>query len=141
MGNRPRSQLLQELVKLYGPLGMTRLASRAVLSRMLGYLPLGRGAKHYYSLNQLGKAYNVECQSIDNPNSPEFIQSVKERGCDLIVSVACPYILKKQLLSLPRLGCINIHHAPLPRYKGMMPTFWQMYLGEKHVGVTIHSMD
>ncbi|HWS18998.1 MAG TPA: formyltransferase family protein, partial [Candidatus Elarobacter sp.] len=37
-------------------------------------------------------------------------------------------------------GCINIHHAPLPRYKGMMPTFWQLYHGEQQLGVTIHYM-
>jgi len=35
---------------------------------------------------------------------------------------------------------VNIHHAPLPRYKGMMPTFWQMFHGEKNVGVTVHFM-
>ena len=56
------------------------------------------------------------------------------------MSVACPYILKSKLLNLPPLGCINIHHAPLPRYQGMMPTFWQMYNGEKKVGLTIHQM-
>jgi methionyl-tRNA formyltransferase len=141
MGNRPRRQLLRELAQLYGPLGLTRLVSRAALSRLLGPLPLDRGAKHYFSLPQLCRAYNVEYQSIGNPNSPEFIRSVEERHCDLIVSVACPYILKKQLLGLPPLGCINIHHAPLPRYKGMMPTFWQMYHGENRVGLTIHTMD
>ena len=41
----------------------------------------------------------------------------------------------------PPLGCINIHHAPLPAYKGMMPTFWQMFHLERTVGVTIHYMD
>lgn len=141
MGNRPRSQLLRELAHLYGPFGMTRMLSRAVASRVLGLLPLGRGSKHYFSLSQLCGAYGVEYQTIGNPNTSEFINGAEQRNCDLIVSVACPYILKKQLLGLPPLGCINIHHAPLPRYKGMMPTFWQMYHGEKRVGLTIHTMD
>jgi methionyl-tRNA formyltransferase len=48
--------------------------------------------------------------------------------------------LKEKVLALPPLGCVNIHHAPLPRYKGMMPTFWQMYHGEQKVGLTIHTM-
>jgi methionyl-tRNA formyltransferase len=43
-------------------------------------------------------------------------------------------------LSVPPQGCINIHHAPLPRYKGMMPRFWQLYHGEAQLGVTIHYM-
>src|SRR5260370_18507548 len=33
-----------------------------------------------------------------------------------------------------------MHHAPLPRYKGMMPTFWQMFHVERTVGVTVHFM-
>ena len=140
MGSRPRLQLLRELTRLYGPSGMLRLGSRVILSRLLGKIPLGRGARQYFSLAQLCRAHGIECRSVGNPNSPDFIQGVAQRGSDLIVSVACPFILKKNLLDLPPLGCINIHHAPLPRYKGMMPTFWQMYHGENHVGLTIHSM-
>jgi len=68
------------------------------------------------------------------------VESVRRRGADLLVSVACPYILKVPLLTIAPKGAINIHHAPLPRYKGMMPTFWQMFHGEKSVGLTIHYM-
>ena len=68
------------------------------------------------------------------------MESVRRRGADLLVSVACPYILKVPLLTIAPKGAINIHHAPLPRYKGMMPTFWQMFHGEKSVGLTIHYM-
>ena len=140
MGNRSRTKLVRELSQLYGVFGLARLVSRVALSRILGILPLGKGARRYFSLGQLCRAYNIERRSIANPNSPEFVKEVAERGCDLIVSVACPHILKAQLLELPRLGCINIHHAPLPRYKGMMPTFWQMFNGERKVGLTIHYM-
>ena len=89
---------------------------------------------------QLCRAYKIAYQSVQDPNSPAFLESFTNRKCDLLVSVACPYILKKKLLSVPPLGCINIHHAPLPRYRGMMPTFWQLYHGESSVGLTIHSM-
>jgi methionyl-tRNA formyltransferase len=140
MGNRPRRKLLRELAQLYGPLGLARLLSRAATGRILGAVPLSPGKKRYFSLSQLCQAHNIAYRSIGSPNAPEFVRDVKARGCDLIVSVACPFILKKTLLDLPPLGCINIHHAPLPRYKGMMPTFWQMYHGERSVGLTIHSM-
>jgi methionyl-tRNA formyltransferase len=68
------------------------------------------------------------------------LAGIERRKPDLIVSIACPYILKSKLLNTPPLGCINIHHAPLPQYKGMMPTFWQLYHGERKVGLTIHYM-
>jgi methionyl-tRNA formyltransferase len=77
---------------------------------------------------------------IDNPNSTEFVEGVRNRAAHLLISVACPYLLKRPLLECPSMGCINLHNAPLPRYKGMMPTFWQMYHGEKCVGLTIHYM-
>jgi methionyl-tRNA formyltransferase len=140
MGNRSRLQLVRELTELYGVGGFTRLLCRVGASHILGALRLGTRAKRYFSLAQLCRAYKVDCQSVEDPNSPEFWAEVASRKSDLVVSIACPYILKKQLLSVPRLGCINIHHAPLPKYKGMMPTFWQLYQGERSVGLTIHYM-
>jgi methionyl-tRNA formyltransferase len=88
----------------------------------------------------LCRSYAIPYAVIGTPNGPEVLQDVQERAADAIISVACPYILKEHLLSLPSRGCINIHHAPLPRYKGMMPTFWQMFNGERSVGITIHYM-
>jgi methionyl-tRNA formyltransferase len=140
MGKRPRFQLLRELTYLYGPLGMAKVAAEILSSRVLGLIPRGRDAGTFHTLAQLCRAYRVPYRIIGSPNDKEFLQEARERQADLIVSVACPYILKEQLLNLPPRGCINIHHAPLPRYRGMMPTFWQMYHGEKQVGLTVHYM-
>jgi methionyl-tRNA formyltransferase len=140
MGKRPRAQLLKELTELYGVSGMARLLARSAAARCFGLLPFGRTARTFFSLSQLCAAYKVGCHRIGDPNSEEFVSGLIERRPDLIVSVACPYILKRRLLGLPPMGCINIHHAPLPRYKGMMPTFWQLYHGEQTVGLTIHYM-
>jgi methionyl-tRNA formyltransferase len=140
MGSRSRQKMVRELSELYGLLGFARLASRVLVSRVLGTVRLGRRANRYYSLPQLCRAFGIEFASIGNPNAPEFVEGARARNCDLIISVACPYIVKPPVLDLPRLGWINIHHAPLPRYKGMMPTFWQLYHGEKSVGLTIHRM-
>jgi methionyl-tRNA formyltransferase len=140
MGKRPRRKLLRELTSLYGVLGIARILGRWTAARILGLLPRGRSARRYYTLHQLSRAYSVSFTRIGNPNHPDFVDEFKKRRADLLVSIACPYILKEPLLTTPALGCINMHHAPLPRYKGMMPTFWQMYQGEKTVGVTIHRM-
>jgi len=140
MGKRSRWKLLRELVCLYRPTGFLRLLARGAISRILAVFPRQRGSASYYSLAQLCHAYRVPYQRIGNPNDAEFVRGITERNPGLIVSVACPYILKGPLLQAAPLGCINIHHAPLPRYKGMMPTFWQMYHGEKKVGVTVHYM-
>jgi methionyl-tRNA formyltransferase len=140
MGKRSRWQLVRELFCLYGFSGFLRLAGRAAAARLLGALPKRRDASHFYTLSQLGRAFQVPCVNIGNPNAAEFIEGARLRRSELLISVACPHILKSPLLTLPPLGSINIHHAPLPRYKGMMPTFWQMYHGEDSVGLTVHYM-
>lgn len=138
MGKRSRTQLLRELVSLYGPVGFARLAGRSMLARVFGMLPAGRHARSFHSLKQLCRAYGIGFHRVGNPNDDACLEQYRRIGADLIVSVACPYILREPVLALAPKGCINIHHAPLPRFKGMMPTFWQMFHGEKSSGVTIH---
>jgi methionyl-tRNA formyltransferase len=140
MGKRSRIQLVRELASLYGVVGFVRLLGTAAKYRILGKFRKARDARQYYSIEQAARAYSIPYVEIGNPNSDEFVESVRQRSADLIVSVACPHILKETLLSLPPRGCVNIHHAPLPRYKGMMPTFWQMFHGETSVGLTVHYM-
>jgi methionyl-tRNA formyltransferase len=138
MGERGRFRLLRELFFLYGAVGLVRMLSRRLGSRIAERLP-AKG-RRFHSLAQICRAFKTRHTVIGNPNHEEFRSEIAALAPDLLISVACPYILKDKLLSLPPLGCINIHHAPLPRYKGMMPTFWQMYHGEQQVGVTIHTM-
>lgn len=140
MGKRSRVQLLRELTALYGVGGFIRLLGRTAKSWLIGKLPRSRNAGKFYTVEQLARAFEIPYKKIGNPNANEFVESVQDRAADVLVSVACPYILKEKLLSMPSRGCINIHHAPLPKYKGMMPTFWQMLHGEKTVGVTVHFM-
>src|ERR1700741_1921537 len=140
MGNRRRSQMLKELTQLYGVFGMGRLVTRLIKSRFLGIIPKKPGARTYATLSQLCHAYGIPYARIGNPNAASFVEGIRRRSPDVLVSVACPFILKELILSVAPKGAINIHHAPLPRYKGMMPTFWQMYHGEKSVGLTIHQM-
>src|SRR6185312_15076340 len=140
MGKRSRLQLLQELKWLYGVTGLGKLLLQAATAKVLAIPPRSRAAKRFYSIAQLANAYDIPYEHVDNPNKPEFTDALQQRSPDLLISVACPYILKEKLLGIPPRGCINIHHAPLPRYKGMMPTFWQLYHGERTVGLTVHYM-
>ena len=138
MGSRPRSKLLKEMLLLYGPLGFCRLATRLTAAKLLSPYPAGRGARRYWSMRQVCRAYRVPFGQIGSPNESDYIRGLCDRRPDVLVSVACPYILKAPVLRAAPMGCINIHHAPLPFYKGMMPTFWQLYNGEQHVGLTVH---
>jgi methionyl-tRNA formyltransferase len=71
-------------------------------------------------------------------NSREFLDDLRALEPDLLVSVSCPQIFKRPLLDLAPAGCLNIHGALLPRYRGVLPSFWMMANGEKYAGVSIY---
>lgn len=60
---------------------------------------------------------------------------------DLIVVAAFGQILKKDVLDLPRFGCINVHASLLPRWRGAAPINAAILRGDKETGVTIMKMD
>jgi methionyl-tRNA formyltransferase len=67
----------------------------------------------------------------------EFISTLANLKADLFVVVAFGQILKKDLLDLPSLGCINVHASLLPKYRGAAPMQRALIAGEKKTGVTI----
>lgn len=57
---------------------------------------------------------------------------------DVLFSLGCPVILKRDVIDLPRRACLNIHTALLGDYRGVNPIFWALKNGERTIGVTIH---
>lgn len=74
-------------------------------------------------------------------NSKENLEIISKLKPDLIISIAANQIFKKDFLSLPKYGCLNLHSAVLPKYKGLMPTFWAMKNNEKEMGASVFFMD
>lgn len=71
---------------------------------------------------------------------PEFISKLREMEPDIIVVAAFGQIIPKEILDLPRFGCINIHASLLPKYRGAAPIQQAVIDGEKESGVTIMKM-
>lgn len=72
--------------------------------------------------------------------SPEAIAAIAELQPELIVTAAYGQILPKEVLQLPRLGCINVHGSLLPKYRGGAPIQRAIINGETMTGVTIMYM-
>lgn len=68
------------------------------------------------------------------------MQTLKSLSPDLIVVVAYGQILPKEVLELPKYGCINMHASLLPRYRGAAPMQWCILNGETETGVTSMQM-
>ncbi|HOP40289.1 MAG TPA: formyl transferase [Geobacteraceae bacterium] len=140
MGKKSPFSLARQMLDFYGPLNFIRIGLLFISYRVLGNLATLSGWKKFYSIQSLCKSCHVQVLRENRVNSPDFLEKVRAIKPDLIISVAAPVIFKKELLSIPACGCINIHHGMLPQYRGMLPNFWQMFHGEKQAGITVHEM-
>lgn len=71
----------------------------------------------------------------------EFIEKIKSLNPDVICVVAYGKILPKEILEIPKYGCINVHGSLLPKYRGAAPIQWAVLNGDKETGVTTMYMD
>ncbi len=132
----------RRLYEFYGPWDFIRLSGRFVWARIADNLNrLAPLTPRPYSALDVARCYNIPIYQPLKINSPEFVATLHDEiHPDLLVSVAASQILKKCVLEVPSLGCINLHSAPLPRYQGMMPNFWTMVHDEPEAAVTVHYM-
>jgi len=77
----------------------------------------------------------------ERARSEQFFQELSRLQPDLIVVAAYGQILPKQILDLPRFGCLNIHASLLPKYRGAAPVQWALLNDEPETGVTMMKMD
>ena len=105
--------------------------------------PRGRGMK---LLPTPVKEYAIENNmKIYQPNkvrdNTEFIEEIRTINPDVICVVAYGKILPKELLEIPKYGCINVHPSLLPKYRGSTPIQTAIINGDKTTGVTTMYMD
>lgn len=74
-------------------------------------------------------------------HTPEAMQQLQAWKPDLIVVAAFGQILRREVLTLPRYGCVNIHASLLPRHRGAAPIQAALLAGDEETGVTIMLMD
>jgi len=71
----------------------------------------------------------------------ELINEIREIEPDMIISCYYRKIFPRELISIPKIGIVNIHPSLLPYYRGPVPTAWAILNGENEFGVTIHMVD
>jgi len=74
-------------------------------------------------------------------NDEESVNTIKQFQPDLLVSILGNQIFKEPIINLAPKGCINLHTALLPKYRGLMPTFWVMKNDEEYTGVSVFFVD
>jgi methionyl-tRNA formyltransferase len=74
-------------------------------------------------------------------SDPQFLVELKSLAPQVIVVAAYGQLLRPALLTIPPLGCVNVHAALLPKYRGAAPINWALIRGEQVTGVTIMLID
>ena len=105
--------------------------------------PKGRGMKMVSSpVKEFAVSKNLKIYQPEKVRKNiEFIEEIKKLQPDVICVVAYGKILPKEILDIPKLGCINVHGSLLPKYRGAAPIQWAVINGEKVTGVTTMYMD
>tara|TARA_B100001059_G_scaffold171076_1_gene171195 strand:- start:1220 stop:1984 length:765 start_codon:yes stop_codon:yes gene_type:complete len=74
-------------------------------------------------------------------NSKSSVDKIKFHEPDLLISILGNQIFKDPIINLAPKGCINLHTALLPKYRGLMPSFWVLKNNEKKTGVSVFFVD
>lgn len=145
MGKKSTMKLARQMYDFYGAFDFIRMGMKYAFVKIMSKKEVGKSVSgnipRTYSLKQLADLYCIDVIERSDLNSQGCRELLKKYDPDLFISIAAPIIFKEELINIPRLDCINVHNAPLPNYRGMLPNFWQLYHGEKSSGITVHKID
>ena len=104
--------------------------------------PKGRGKKvSPTAVKKCAAAQNLPVLEMSRNNYSEIVETLRELEPHFVVVAAFGVILKKDLLSLPSHGCINLHASLLPRHRGVSPIQASLLAGDAETGCTTILMD
>ena len=101
----------------------------------------GRGKKIKFSeVKEVALREGIEVLQPESLKTDEFANTLRELSPDLLLVVAYGIIVPKQILEIPKYGCINIHASLLPRWRGASPMEHAILSGDKKSGITFMKM-
>lgn len=104
--------------------------------------PKGRGKNMQFPpVKETALAHNLPVYQPVKAKDEAFIDILRKLEPEVIVVVAFGQILPKEILKIPKYGCVNVHASLLPKYRGSAPIQWAVINGEKESGVTTMLMN
>ncbi|MCC6675654.1 MAG: hypothetical protein IT436_00795 [Phycisphaerales bacterium] len=142
-GKRTLFQTAMDLYKVYGfwyfQWKLRGLLFNKLRARLINGL-LG-STKRCYTVAAVAKKYGVPVHRTDDVNSESFRSMLRSFGVEFIVSISGTQLYKKDLRQQTPFGIVNCHGALLPKYRGLMPSFWTLANGERWGGSSVHFVD
>ncbi len=104
--------------------------------------PKGRSASlQFPPVKECAIAHNIPVFQPVKIREQKNIDELKKYDPDIIIVVAFGQIVSKEILDMPRYGCVNVHASLLPKYRGAAPIQWAVINGDEMTGVTTQRMD
>lgn len=104
--------------------------------------PKGRGKEMQISaVKACALSHGLPVFQPQKIKTPEAVEQLRAYEADIFVVAAFGQILSKEILDMPKYGCVNIHASLLPKYRGAAPIQWAVIDGEEETGVTIQQMN
>lgn len=94
--------------------------------------------KIYARLKMVCQNHNINFHRIDDINATENQDIIRKQQPDILVVCHFKQVLKKNIIEIPKYGCINLHPSLLPNYRGLSPQHWPIINGENETGITVH---
>jgi len=85
--------------------------------------------------------HGVRVDRVNSVNTPEFLDQLRALTIELLVVASFGQLLKPDLLSIPQLGCLNVHASLLPRFRGASPINMAILRGDDKTGVSFMRME
>ncbi len=142
-GKRTVFQTAMDLLKMYGPWYFQWKFRRYIIKKLQGKIvnDLLGSTRRCHTVAAVARKYGVPVDDCDDVNSEAFRAMLRDRGVEFIVSISGTQLYKKKLRAQTPYGIVNCHGALLPRYRGLMPSFWTLANGETEGGVSVHYVD
>jgi len=127
--------------RLFGLRGTWIMGWRVIFDKLRAKLcrPLKGGP--FYSIEQVAKAFDIPYYNVPKVKDRQFQDILDKDKPDLLISISCPQIVGRKIRDRIPMGCINVHGAPLPKYRGMLPSFWVLKNGERKTAATVHDLE
>ena len=101
-----------------------------------------RGMKQTLSpVAKCAEEYQLPVEYPVTLRDPEIVNKIKELNPDIIFVIAYGYILPKEIIEIPKLGCFNLHGSLLPKYRGAAPIQRSIIAGDKITGISFIQVD
>ena len=130
-----KESLFRKASKTYSIFGM-KFFLRYAIEYLFSKINKNKSVAHVLGL------HNVPILYLNSSiNSKASLKRISGLNPDLLVSIAGNEIFKRPLIDLAPKGCLNLHTALLPKYRGLMPSFWVLKNNEPKTGVSVFFVD